>query len=345
MAEYRVPVTSTVPAMAGEQVELYVRERGTKTVLAQGAGDKVVLFVHGAGTPAEVAFDVPYRDYSWMAYLARAGYDVFSVDMTGYGRSDRPPPMNEICNLSPQQQDQFIPAVIRQRCAPSYPRSLTTIASDWNDVGAAVAYIEKLRHVARVNLIGWSLGGPRAAGWAAQHPGEVAKLVLLAPAYNRNTPAKPPPLANGTVFNTQSRPEFDANWARQTGCADQVDKNAANEVWSGMLASDPVGALWGHGMRRAPQSVVWGWTTERVKAEKIPTLMVSGQYDKQVDPARVREFYADLGASNKVFVDLACSSHNAMWEKNHLLLFRASLEWLDKGTVNGVGSGMLKLGY
>jgi len=58
MAEYRVPVTSTVPAMAGEQVELYVRERGTKTVLAQGAGDKVVLFVHGAGTPAEVAFDV-----------------------------------------------------------------------------------------------------------------------------------------------------------------------------------------------------------------------------------------------------------------------------------------------
>jgi pimeloyl-ACP methyl ester carboxylesterase len=47
----------------------------------------VVLFVHGAGTPAEVSFDVPYKDYSWMAYLAQAGYDVFSVDMTGYGRS------------------------------------------------------------------------------------------------------------------------------------------------------------------------------------------------------------------------------------------------------------------
>ena len=59
-----------------------------------------MLFVHGAGTPAEVAFDVPYQDYSWMAYLARAGFDVFSVDMTGYGRSTRPAPMNDPCNLA-----------------------------------------------------------------------------------------------------------------------------------------------------------------------------------------------------------------------------------------------------
>jgi hypothetical protein len=34
-----------------------------------------------------------------------------------------------------------------------------------------------------------------------------------------------------------------------------------------------------------------------------------------------------------------------MWERNHLLLFRASLEWLTQGTVNGTKSGMLKLGY
>jgi hypothetical protein len=34
-----------------------------------------------------------------------------------------------------------------------------------------------------------------------------------------------------------------------------------------------------------------------------------------------------------------------MWERNHLLLFRASLEWLMQGTVNGMKSGMLKLGY
>ncbi len=66
--------------------------------------DRVVLFVHGAGTPAEVAFDVPHADYSWMAFLAAAGFDVFSMDMTGYGRSTRPNVMNDACNLSAEQQ-------------------------------------------------------------------------------------------------------------------------------------------------------------------------------------------------------------------------------------------------
>jgi len=74
-------------------------------------------------------------------------------------------------------------------------------------------------------------------------------------------------------------------------------------------------------------------------------LLVAGAHDKQVAPDRVRELYSDLGAKDKVFVDLACASHNAAWERNHLLLFKASLEWLTSGTVNGSKIGMLKLGY
>ena len=68
-----------------------------------------------------------------------------------------------------------------------------------------------------------------------------------------------------------------------------------------------------------------------VAKTQTPTLMVAGVHDKQVPIERVRQLYEDLGAKQKVFVDLACSSHNAMWEKNHLLLFRASLEWLQHG--------------
>jgi esterase/lipase len=72
--------------------------------------------------------------------------------------------------------------------------------------------------------------------------------------------------------------------------------------------------------------------------------MVVGAHDKQVPPDRVRQLYADLGAKEKVLIEMACSSHNAMWEKNHLLLFKASLEWLRDGKVNGVSQGELKLG-
>jgi pimeloyl-ACP methyl ester carboxylesterase len=112
-----------------------------------------------------------------------------------------------------------------------------------------------------------------------------------------------------------------------------------------MLASDPVGATWGTGVRRAPQVTVWGWNAAVAAKTKTPTLMVTGEYDKQVPSDRVRDLFADLGAERKVFIDLACSSHNAMWEKNHLLLFQASAEWLTKGSVNGLQEGIQKLGY
>jgi len=341
-----VSTISAVPSMKGRPSQIFVRERAKPDIARGAPGAGVVLFVHGAGTPAEVAFDVPYQDYSWMAYLARAGYDVFAMDTTGYGRSTRPPAMDDPCNLAPEQQAQFIPSTIPARCAPSYPYQLTTIESDWDDVGAVVDYIRAQRHADRISLVAWSLGGPRAAGYAAQHPEKIAKLVLLAPAYNRAMRASPPALpAPGPAFNTQSHAEFDANWDRQVGCPGQYESGASQSVWSNMILSDPAGAKWGDGVRRAPQTTVWGWTAEVVKKTMIPTLMISGAHDKQVDPQRVRDLYADLGARDKIFVDLACSSHNAMWEKNHALLFRASLEWLQKGSVNGARSGMLRLGY
>ncbi len=339
--DHYVIVVSQVPAIAGQNVKLYVRERALPSVMRRGAGDKVVLFVHGAGTPAEVSFDVPYQDYSWMAYLAAAGYDVFSVDMTGYGHSTRPPQMADTCNLSPEQQKQF-----GVSCPQTYPGALTNIGSDWNDITAAVDYIARLRHVARVNLIGWSQGGPRAGGWTAQHPDRVARLVLLAPAYNRATKAELPLPAPGPVFNIQTREEFIANWDRQAPCSGQYDPRTADAVWSDMLASDPVGAKWSPPVRRAAISAYSpGWTTAMVKAMTTPTLMISGINDKQVNPERVRDLYADIGSTRKVFADLGCSAHAAMWEKNHLALFAASLEWLDKGTVQGRSAAMVKLGY
>jgi pimeloyl-ACP methyl ester carboxylesterase len=344
--DHYVPVRSIVPGINGQQTQVYVRERVKAGSALRGASAGIVLFIHGAGTPAEVAFDVPYQDYSWMAYLARAGYDVFSMDTTGYGRSTRLPAMNDPCNLSQDQQKQFIPSLIAKPCQPSYPNQLTTIASDWNDIGAAVDYLRSLRRAERVSLVAWSLGGPRSAGYAAQNPDKIEKLVLLAPAYRRDEPAAQPALpASGVAFNTQSRADFDANWDRQVGCTEQYDPNASQSVWTNMLASDPVGATWGPGVRRAPQTTRWGWTPDVVKRTQVPTLMVSGVHDKQVMQEQVRNLYADIGSPQKVFIDLGCSSHNAMWEKNHLLLFRASLEWLQSGTVNGTKTGMLRLGY
>ncbi|OFW50380.1 MAG: hypothetical protein A3G77_07935 [Acidobacteria bacterium RIFCSPLOWO2_12_FULL_68_19] len=347
--DHYVRATSTAPAIAGQVAQIYVREVVLAGTALRGgpAPDGVVLFVHGAGTPAEVAFDVPYKDYSWMAYLAKAGFDVFSVDMTGYGRSTRPPAMNDPCNLAKEQQAQFVPNLIPAPCAPSHPAPITTMGSDWNDIGTVVDYLRALRRVEKVSLVAWSQGGPRAGGYAARNPAKVARLVVLAPAYNRTGPldaASPTSPGNGSM-TTQSHADFTANWDRQVGCSEQYEPEASAAVWSDMLASDPVGAAWGAGVRRAPRVPTWGFNQAVVARMHTPFLMVAGAHDKQVAPERVRDLFADLGSKQKVFIDLACSSHNAMWEKNHALLFKASLEWLKEGTVNGISEGELKLGY
>jgi pimeloyl-ACP methyl ester carboxylesterase len=347
--DHYVKVRSTVPSINGQTAQLYVRERvEAGTVLRAGSlENRVVLFVHGAGTPAEVAFDVPAEGYSWMAYLARAGFDVFSVDMTGYGRSTRPAAMNDPCNLTAAQQATFVPGFLPAACQPAMTQQLTTIASDHNDINAAVDYIRSLRRVQRVDLIAWSLGGPRAGGYAAANPAKVRKLVLLAPAYNRQTTTAPPAAVpgNGAPFNTQSGAEFTANWERQVGCPNQYEPKVHSAVWSAMIESDPVGATWGTGVRRAPNTTNWGWSTEVVGKMQTPILVVAGIHDRQVSPDRGKDLYTDVGSKEKVFVDLGCSSHNAMWETNRLLLFKASLDWLVDGSVNGAKEGMLKLGY
>ncbi len=338
---------SKAPGMMGQTAQIYVRERvKAGNGLRPVSPDQVVLFIHGAGTPAEVAFDVPYQDYSWMAYLANAGFDVFSMDTTGYGRSSRPSAMNDPCNLSSQQQALFVPSLMPAPCAPSYAKAATTVGSDWDDINAVVDYVRSIRHVDKVNLIAWSQGGPRSGGYTALHPEKVRRIVQLAPAYNPTGPsAAPTAQGQTTAFNTQSHAEFVTNWDRQVGCGDQYTQATSDAVWGAMLASDPVGATWGDGVRRAPSTPTWGWNQATVSKMSTPILMISGAHDKQVPSDRVRQQYTDLASSDKVFIDLACSSHNAMWERNHLLMFRASLEWLTAGTVNGSKTGIVKMGY
>src|SRR5690606_162558 len=107
----------------------------------------------------------------------------------------------------------------------------------------------------------------------------------------------------------------------------------------------PVGATWGNngGVRRAPRVPTFGWTREVVRNTQTPIMMVVGTHDGQVNPERVREFYADLGAASKVYIERTCSSHNAMWERDAEQLFEASYQWLTTTRYAGQSSGSFEL--
>jgi pimeloyl-ACP methyl ester carboxylesterase len=344
--DHYVPVVSKAPSMEGQMAQIYVRERvlpGT-ALRSEGLEGQVIIFVHGAGTPAEVSFDAPGA--SWMEYLAEAGYDAFSMDMTGYGRSTRPSVMNDPCNLSEAQQRQLIPALLTETCSPSYGFSATTIESDWHDLDAVVDYVRQLRGVDRVHLAAWSLGGPRAGGYAFRYADKVASVILLSPAYGRarssERPAEVP--RPGTTYSKQSFADFEALWNRQLGCENQYEPEVRRSVWAAMLESDPVGATWGTGVRRAPSVTTWGWGQAEASRQQTPMLLIAPETDGQVSPANVVALYEDLGATNKVLIHLACSSHNAMWETNRHILYGASLDWLRTGSVQGTENGVLRLG-
>ena len=72
-------------------------------------GEKILLYVHGSTYPSETAFDLKLNGLSWMDYIAQHGYDVYLVDLLGYGKSKRPPEMDKP------------PRTTRRSCAPKTP--------------------------------------------------------------------------------------------------------------------------------------------------------------------------------------------------------------------------------
>lgn len=335
-SEHRVQVQSIAPATKGKTVSLYVREVSS----ANPPEPIPVLFVHGAGTPAEVAFDVPVQGYSWMAYLAEKGFATYATDMTGYGRSERPAAMEDRCNLSVEQQQQEFGTA----CKASVATALTTMESDWQDIDAVVEFVRKRHNSSTVHLVGWSQGGPRTLGYAHKHADKIANVVVLAPAYNRQAAAQATDaILSGAAITKQSQADFLKQWNGQAPCVGQYEPRVAEAVWKEMLASDQVGAKWGSGVRRAPRVPTFGWTPAEVAATRTPVLMAIGNTDGQVNPERVRELYADLGSSKKVLLELACNSHNAMWETGATKLFDATYQWLHGSTYNGNSNGIIVL--
>jgi pimeloyl-ACP methyl ester carboxylesterase len=338
--DHRVPHVSTVPANKGEAVEIFVREKFASSAAAK----PVVLMVHGGVSPSTLAFDVEHEDYSWMEALARAGFDVFAMDMTGYGKSTRPK-MDDPCNVGGAQQKELKPKTLKEACKPSYPYQLVNRQSEHDELDRVVEYIRKLRGVAKVNLLGWSGGGYRTGTYTTERPEKVDKLVIYASSnYSRKNPSKPPatlPQA-GFPITIQSRDLAEKQrWFPFAKCADQVEPGMAERIWELSKQHDPVGMTWGPGVMRAPTRTYWGWNAEEAKRVTVPTLVMLGEFDEL--NASNRELYQDLGAERKVFVSIPCGSHFLVWEHNHSALHEASRQWLTDGTFNGATRGEFRM--
>jgi pimeloyl-ACP methyl ester carboxylesterase len=340
--DHMVPHVSTVPANKGQPVQIFVREKVLTTDTRKPR--PVVLMVHGGVSPSTLAFDVEHENYSWMAFLARAGFDVFAMDMTGYGKSAHPM-MDNPCNVGSSLQKTLIPKTLNEVCKPPYPFQLVNRQSEHDELDRVIDYIRELRGVDKLDLLGWSGGGYRIGTYTSQSSSKVNKLVIFASSnYSRKNPSPAPASlpAPGFPITIQSRELAEKQrWFPFAKCPDQIEPSMPDRIWALSKEHDPLGMTWGPGVMRAPTRTYWGWNTEEAKRVKVPTLVMLGEFDEL--NASNRQLYEDLGSDSKVFVSIPCGSHFLVWEKNHSALHEASRQWLVDGTFNGATRGEFRM--
>ena len=122
-----------VPAL-DPGIEIYVRNKRPAD-MATFRPERTLLFVHGATYPAHTTFDLKLDGLSWMDYIAARGYDVYLLDLRGYGKSTRPKEM--------AQKPDANPPIVRTDTAVK-------------DISAVVDFILKRRNIPRLALLGWS---------------------------------------------------------------------------------------------------------------------------------------------------------------------------------------------
>ena len=138
-------------------VHLFVREVVTASGRA-GAIGQPILLLHGARVPGLASFDLPVPGGSFAQDLGTRGLDVYVMDVRGYGRSTRPPQMEE-------PPDAHAPSVRSNEAA--------------RDISAVVDAICTRRDAKRVAIFRWATGGQWAGYYASAHADKVGALILL----------------------------------------------------------------------------------------------------------------------------------------------------------------------
>jgi len=249
-----------------------------------------ILFVHGSSMASQPTFDlqVPGRtDSSVMDWFARRGFDTWSVDMEGYGRSTKD----------------------RDNNAP--------ISYGADDCHAAAQYIQKTRNSGPLLVYGISSGALRAALFAQRHPALVARLALDAHVWTgKGSPTLEQRAKRLPEFRAKNRRPIDRAFVRSIFERDHpgtADDDVIEAFADAILALD--------------DSVPTGTYVDMcanlpvVDPTKItvPTIIMRGQYDGIAGFDDLIEFFKLLPNPDKQFAVMPGIAHASFQQKNYAI--------------------------
>lgn len=316
-------VTEEFMVPAGDAgIEIFVRNKRQETMTAYSPS-RTLLFVHGATYPAHTAFDIPLGGLSWMDYIAGRGFDVWCMDIRGYGRSTRPPEMAQPAEANPP--------IVRGDVAVA-------------DIGTVAAFIRSHRSVPRIIHMGWSWGSALMGRFAADNPTLVERLVLFAPGWLRDGASPAAAGAGGTLGAYRSVTQAQARQRWMDGVPEAKRAGLIPpgwfEHWAGVTwATDPEGLRRNPQVLRAPNGVLLDsreyaqagrpyWDPAKVTA---PTLLVVAEWDRDTPPAMAAAIFPLLvNSPGKRLVMLGEGTHTMLMERNRGALFQTVQGFLEE---------------
>lgn len=260
-----------------------------------------ILFVHGSSMAGQPTFDlqVPGRpDSSAMDHFAKRGFDCWSVDMEGYGRSTKD----------------------RDNNAP--------ISMGADDCYAAALYIQKLRGKRPLLVYGISSGALRAAMFAERHPELVARLALDAMVWTgEGSPTLEQRRKKLAEFQAINRRPMNKAFIHSVFDRDHPD-TAERKVIEAF--AEAVCAL--------DDSVPTGTYVDMcsklpvVNPEKItvPTLIMRGQHDGIASMDDLMKFFVKLPNPDKQFTVMSGISHASFQQKNYMMVYHILASWFSQ---------------
>ncbi|MFS3137748.1 alpha/beta hydrolase [Gluconacetobacter sacchari] len=284
-------------------IALHLRHKRRTDIQTFGP-QRTILLMHGATLPSESLFDVPVGDGSFMDSLAQDGFDVYALNVRGFGGSTRPGGMEG----APED-------------APPQVRTETAV----RDLGTAVDYILTKHTLPRLCLIGMSWGGTVTGSYTAAHNDKVEKLTLIAPQWINDGVSRLDP--GGPVhayrrFDVQAFrhrwlegvPEHKRDWLLPAGWFEQ---------WAAViLASDPSAQ---DGIIRAPAGVIQDvreyWSAGKALYEPenitVPVLLLHAEWDLDVTLNQMANLFPRFrNAPYRRWTEIGEGTHMVVMEQN-----------------------------
>ena len=251
-----------------------------------------ILFVHGSSMASQPTFDlqVPGRAHSSaMEWFVQQGFDTWTMDNEGYGRSDKTRPIN--CDI-PNGAD---------------------------DLAAGTEYILNKTGAKKLLVYGISSGALKAGLFAQRHPERVARLALDAFVWTgEGSPTLEQRRKRLPEFQSKHRRPIDRAFVHSIferdhpGTADKATVEAFADAILALDDSVPTGTYVDM-CSRLPLVDPTGLN--------VPTIVMRGEFDGIAGFDDLLEFYRRLPHPDKQFAVMAGISHASFQQKNYMMVY------------------------